>query len=153
LSALLKGWDTYQQMLVEAVEPLTEAQLAVRAAPHLRPAWTIAAHIITTRVWWVHIIAGEGSADLESMLTWDDDGQPQRSGDELAEGLRRSWALVADCLARWTPADLGVTFKHPRGDEWFTRQWIVWHLIEHDVHHGGELGLTLGMHGIPSLEL
>jgi uncharacterized damage-inducible protein DinB len=29
-----------------------------------------------------------------------------------------------------------------------TRQWIIWHLIEHDLHHGGELFYTLGAHGL-----
>jgi uncharacterized damage-inducible protein DinB len=25
---------------------------------------------------------------------------------------------------------------------------VVWHVMEHDLHHGGELSLTLGMHGM-----
>src|SRR5216684_5349436 len=29
-----------------------------------------------------------------------------------------------------------------------TRQWITWHVIAHDLHHGGELTLMLGMQGI-----
>ena len=28
-----------------------------------------------------------------------------------------------------------------------TRAWIVWHLIEHDLHHGGEISQSLGMIG------
>jgi uncharacterized damage-inducible protein DinB len=27
---------------------------------------------------------------------------------------------------------------------------VVWHVLEHDLHHGGELSLTLGLHGIPA---
>ncbi len=26
-------------------------------------------------------------------------------------------------------------------DQTYTRQWVIWHLIEHDLHHGGELPL------------
>ena len=29
-----------------------------------------------------------------------------------------------------------------------SRAWMVWHVLEHDLHHGGEISLTLGMHGI-----
>jgi uncharacterized damage-inducible protein DinB len=29
----------------------------------------------------------------------------------------------------------------------------LWHLIEHDVHHGGEISQILGSHGIPALVL
>ena len=41
-------------------------------------------------------------------------------------------------------------------DEWdgksidLSRAWVVWHVMEHDLHHGGELSLTLGMHGLPA---
>jgi uncharacterized damage-inducible protein DinB len=34
-----------------------------------------------------------------------------------------------------------------------TRQWIIWHLVEHDVHHGGEISFSLGMHGVTGLDL
>jgi uncharacterized damage-inducible protein DinB len=30
------------------------------------------------------------------------------------------------------------------------RQWIVWHVLEHEIHHGGELSLALGMSGVES---
>jgi uncharacterized damage-inducible protein DinB len=30
---------------------------------------------------------------------------------------------------------------------------VVWHLIEHDLHHGGELSLTLGMHGVAAPDI
>jgi uncharacterized damage-inducible protein DinB len=34
-----------------------------------------------------------------------------------------------------------------------TFQWVIWHVLEHDMHHGGELAQTLGMHQIPVPEL
>jgi len=34
-----------------------------------------------------------------------------------------------------------------------TRQWIIWHILEHDTYHGGGLFLTLGMDGRPTSEL
>jgi uncharacterized damage-inducible protein DinB len=33
------------------------------------------------------------------------------------------------------------------------RQWIIWHVIAHDLHHGGELAFTLGKQGISLPEL
>ena len=74
-------------------------------------------------------------------------GAPVPTGAELAEGLNRTWRLMADCLARWSPADLRQTFGGEEdGEE--SRAWVVWHVLEHDLHHGGETSLTLGMHGI-----
>lgn len=33
------------------------------------------------------------------------------------------------------------------------RPWVIWHLIEHDLHHGGENSITLGAHGISGVSL
>jgi uncharacterized damage-inducible protein DinB len=30
---------------------------------------------------------------------------------------------------------------------------VVWHLIEHDLHHGGEISQILGSHGVSALDL
>jgi uncharacterized damage-inducible protein DinB len=59
-------------------------------------------------------------------------------------------------LERWTPGDYEHTFTIEKEDgqvESLTRGWVVWHLIEHDLHHGGELSLLLGSHGLRGVEL
>src|SRR5712691_3662995 len=142
-----KGWDVYQDHLVKAITPLSPEQIALRAAPHLRSIGEIAAHIIGTRIWWFHYVMGEDSVDsasLTPMETWGEDGAPVRTAAELASGLEITWHLIQDVLTRRTPADLDQTFQ--RREHRVSRQWIIWHVIEHDLHHGGELSFTLGMH-------
>jgi hypothetical protein len=34
-----------------------------------------------------------------------------------------------------------------------TRQWVIWGVLEHDIHHGSEISTTLGVHGLPVLDL
>ena len=34
-----------------------------------------------------------------------------------------------------------------------SRQWIIWGVLEHDIHHGSEISTTLGVHGLPVLDL
>ena len=34
-----------------------------------------------------------------------------------------------------------------------SRQRIIWGVLEHDIHHGSEISTTLGVHGLPVLEL
>jgi uncharacterized damage-inducible protein DinB len=44
-------------------------------------------------------------------------------------------------------------------DEWdgqkydVSRSWVIYHVLEHDLHHGGEVSLTLGIHGLQALEM
>lgn len=155
LSHFYAGWDVYQQHLIAAIAPLTSEQLALRAASHHWSIGILAAHIIATRVGWFHIRMGEGNSDLAPLAAWDEDGEPLRSAAELVAGLEATWQMIKDALARWTPADLEPVFPHPGREDWpiRSRQWIIWHVLEHDIHHGGELSSILGAHGLAAVDL
>jgi uncharacterized damage-inducible protein DinB len=151
LAAFYKGWDDYQEHLIKAIAPLSPDQLALQVAPQLRSIGEIAAHIISARVWWFHNIMGEGSADIASMVSWDDDGAPSRTATELVSGLESTWLMIQNALERLTPADLEQRFQ--RRETTVSRQWIIWHIIEHDLHHGGELSYSLGIHELAAPDL
>ena len=155
LTTFYKGWDVYQQELSKAIAPLMPEQLALRAAPHLRSISEIATHIIAVRARWFHNLMGEGNEDIASIAEWDRADAPARSAAELVSGLETTWQLIQDALARWTPADLEHIFEGTRNGEEYrlSRQWVLWHVIEHDLHHGGELSFSLGMHGLAAPDL
>jgi uncharacterized damage-inducible protein DinB len=149
------GWSTYQSMLVDTISPLTPEQLALQAASNQRPAWLIAAHIIGTRVGWFHLFMGEGDPTIAAFDPWDFDDAPPRTSAELVEGLTETWTMIEDCLNRWTPDNLTDPFVRHRPDRDVTRTrgWVIWHVLEHDIHHGAELFLTLGIHGLPTPDM
>jgi uncharacterized damage-inducible protein DinB len=33
----------------------------------------------------------------------------------------------------------------------FTRQWIIWHVLEHEILHSGEISLALGNAGLTTI--
>jgi hypothetical protein len=35
----------------------------------------------------------------------------------------------------------------------YSRQWIIWGVLEHDIHHGSEISTILGVHGLPVIEM
>ncbi len=152
---LPKGWQNYQDLLVNALRPLTAEQLALRAAPEQRTIGMIAEHIVGARARWVTGVLHEGDAALEAMATYDRTSPGGRSGREIADSLQASWVPLKAGLARWTPADYAETLTgERRGTPYsFTRGWVVWHLIEHDLHHGGEISLLIGMHGLPAVDI
>ncbi len=150
LTTFYKQWQAYQEHIQESLAPLTAAQLALRAAPNLRSIGENAAHIIGCRAGWFTETLGE--AANEFVKTWGDQPESERSAAELVQGLAATWQLMAGCLDRWSSADMQQTFP----DDWegeivhLSRAWVVWHVMEHDLHHGGEIALTLGMHGLKS---
>jgi len=102
---------------------------------------------------------GEGSPEFGLMTDWDEDeALATRSADEIVGGLEESFAVIKSGLERWSAADLAEEFVRPTPNAAGerpkrSRQWIIWHLVEHDVHHGGEISFSLGMHGVPGLDL
>jgi uncharacterized damage-inducible protein DinB len=150
-----KGWDIYQERLVQAISPLSAAQLGLRTAPHLHSIGENVAHIIATRVGWFHSLMGEGNKTLKALETWDEQGAPALSTAELLDGLAATWQMVWDALARWTPANLDDIFEGTYNDRPYrlTRQWVIWHVIEHDLHHSGEVSFTLGTHQLAGVNI
>jgi uncharacterized damage-inducible protein DinB len=155
LTTFDRSWQAYGQRLREALSPLTAQQLSLRSAPGLRSIGEIAMHIIGCRVSWLIEFLGESmdeelkeyAARNEAALRQE---TPALPAAELVKGLDLSWRLMADCRSRWSSADMRQTFT----DDWdgekveLSRAWVVWHPLEHDLHHGGELSLTLGIHGL-----
>ena len=122
------------------------------------------------RACWLHDLIGEGDPAIREMFRvtsttvpglslkdagWEDDEDHPRGATELIDGINRSWEMVDDRLRRWGPEDLTVGFTRPSrtGTTTHTRQWIIWHLMEHDLHHGGEISLILRSHGIQGVDL
>ena len=154
LWAFYTGWDAYQTLLVKAIAPLSSDQLALRVAPHLRSVGENVAHIISGRVS-NFLVLGAAGPDIAPLEKWDVDDAPPRSAAELVNGLEASCQMIQTALIHWTPADLQDVFVDGQGEQAprLTRQWIIWSTIKHDLHHSGEVSLTLGTHQLDGLDL
>jgi uncharacterized damage-inducible protein DinB len=155
LALMTQGWDAYQRLLAEALEPLTLEQSTLRAAPDLRSIDELARHIIRVRAGWFHFALGVGDAEFAAYRDRNNPDGPPQTGRELAAGLRATWEVMRQALAGFTPEQLQETVERERDGKMytFTRGWVVWHVIEHDLHHGGELGYSLGMHGLSAPDI
>ena len=156
LAPFYGGWEVYQQHLVEAVAPLSQEQLALEAAPHLRSAGQLAAHIVGTRAGWFYYVLDVHDERLAALAEWNNRGFPVPPAADLVRGLETTWEVIQEGLDRWTVADMTTRFRDvdDDGTEHFPAlQWVIWHLIEHDMHHGGELSFTLGINGIHAIDL
>jgi uncharacterized damage-inducible protein DinB len=171
LATFYEGWENYQGLLLGALRDLNAGQLASSPGSGMWAVWQLASHMGGSRAYWFHDVLGEGDPATREMFRvatttvpdlpledagWEDDENTPREASDLVDGLEETWAMIDECLRRWTPEDLAVEFSRRRRSgetETFTRAWVIWHLIEHDLHHGGEISLILGSHGISALDL
>ena len=155
LDVIYENWRGYDEKLRNCIAPLTAAQLLLQPAPRMWPLGQIVQHIISVRAGWFSGTLQDNDELMSAYMLWGQRDSPDRSAAELAQGLTDTWTFIEGRLQRWTPADCAQTFP----DEWdgqiyqVSRSWVIYHVLEHDLHHGGEVSLILGMHGLPGLDL
>jgi uncharacterized damage-inducible protein DinB len=156
LADVFAGWADYQTSLVHAIRPLTPEQLAFRPAAYLRSVGELAAHISFGRFQWFERMGAPGSAALaREVAAVDSIGAIERSAEALVRWLEATWGMIAQTLKEWTVADLEETYRHEYQNQVYaiSRQWTIWRIMAHDLHHGGQLAIILGMQGIAIPEL
>ncbi len=155
ITTFYNGWQKYQSLLTRALAPLSPEQLNLRAAPKLRTIEENATHMIGARARWFYMLMGEGGEQFTELAKWDRKDMPIRSAAEIISGLEATWNGMQEAINRWSPEDWQHTYpgEDPSEPETLTRYWVIWHLIEHDLHHGGEISIMLGMHGLKGVEL
>ena len=154
------GWRFTNDRLVQTIGRLSAEQLGLAAAPNLWPIWATAAHIAGGRVYWLCRVFKEPGATHTPWADpasdgWEDDLSHPRGPDELVGALESTWRIVEGCLERWTPAMLQDEFHRELGGkvQIHTRQAVLYRILTHDAEHCGEISLTLGMHGLPGVDL
>jgi uncharacterized damage-inducible protein DinB len=167
LTRIFEGWEGYNTSLVHAVAPLTPNQLGYRPANHLRSLGELARHVSLGRLTWFVRMDAPGSIDLAQQVSaWetDDDGNSYPQEDslpiadepaQLVSWLNATWQMIADTISEWTVDDLFQTYRHTWNGTAYavSRQWTIFRILAHDMHHGGELSQMLGSQGIEAFEL
>ena len=153
-------WAQYNRRLSEVIRAMSPEELAIRPSPDRWPIWATVGHTAGTRPYWVCDVIGEPGGETTPFpaggeLGWEDDLDHPRGADELVDALASTWRLIDGCLDRWTTDMLadeilrdydGVRQVHSRGS-------ILQRLFTHDAYHCGELSQTLGIHGLPQIDL
>jgi hypothetical protein len=140
---------------------MSDEQLAIRPSPDRAPIWATVGHTAGVRVYWLCGVLGEPGAeatpftDPTSGVGWEDDLDHPRSAAELVGALDTTWAIIDGCLDRWTPAMLEETVERLYGDQRqvHSRASVVQRLLTHEAYHCGELSQTLGIAGLPQIDL
>jgi uncharacterized damage-inducible protein DinB len=161
IGQFFQGWQIYNERIVEVVRDLSAEELQVRPAPDRWPIWATVGHTAGMRVYWLCGVFEEPGAETTpfsdplSGIGWEDDLGTPRTAAELTQALETTWRIIAGCLERWTPDTLFEQFTRQAGQKTqvHTRQSVLIRLLSHDAYHSGELSQTLGIHGLPQIDL
>jgi uncharacterized damage-inducible protein DinB len=154
-------WPQYNRRLTEIVGAMTDEQLAIRPSPGGAPIWATVGHTAGARTYWLCGVVGEPGAETTPFPDplngegWEDDLDHPRGAAELVTALDTTWAIIDRLLDRWTPELLDETVERRYGEmvQVHSRASILQRLITHEAYHCGELSQTLGIHGLPQIDL
>ena len=155
LDVIYENWRGYNKRLQNCIAPLTDEQLSLQPAPGMWPLGQIVQHIISVRVGWFTYTLQDADKVMEEYALWGHRDSPGRTAAELVRGLDETWAFIESRLRRWAPADHAQTFPDEFDGEVYqiSRSWVIYHVLEHDLHHGGEISMILSMHGVKGVDI
>jgi uncharacterized damage-inducible protein DinB len=154
-------WPQYDRRLREVIGAMTDEQLAISPAPERWPIWATVGHTAGTRVYWLCSILGEPGRETTPWPDpavedgWEDDLGHPRTAAELVTALESTWAIIDRLLDRWTPEMLDEEIERFYGEQRqvHTRSSILQRMMTHEAYHCGELSQTLGIAGLPQIDL
>jgi uncharacterized damage-inducible protein DinB len=153
-------WPQYNRRLREVVAPMTPEQLAIRPSQDRWPIWATVGHTVSARVYWLNGVIGEPGAETTPWPNpdgygWEDDLDHPRTAEELVGAIDTTWTVLDGCLDRWTLDMLDDQIERSHADQRqvHSRSSILQRLLTHEAYHCGELSQTLGINGLPQIDL
>ena len=146
---MLKRWPIVRKDLLLMLESFDNSDLAFVPVERGWTVGRIMLHISSAANYWLHsrILSSvnayrQGEAVLENYPTLD------AIRGYLAEEHTRTMVLLEDFDA----ANWEKPYQYSDGYS-YKPSWIFWHVLEHEIHHRGELSIILGLLGREGLDL
>lgn len=148
LAQLFSHWKQVRADLLSTIDRFEDADLSFTPFESSWSAGKIMLHIADAEEGWFR------HAVTRQLDRWPDrytlENYPTR--EAIKSALEEVHARTVQFLGSLDEADAAREVVVPWG-ETYTLLWIVWHVLEHEVHHRGELSLILGMLGREGLDV
>ena len=138
-------WGQIRTDLLATMDKFSAQELAYVPFKGSWPAGQILLHIADCEDNWLHgVVRGE----FKPWIFYNFSDYPTKSA--IQELLDHVHTKTIAFLSELQVKDLNAVYKTPRGEA-FPLYWIIWHVLEHEIHHRGELSLIhvlLGREGL-----
>lgn len=147
LSGMFNHWEQVRADLLATIDKFGDDELTFAPFTGSWSVGKIMLHIAETEDFWLHsVVRGELDPGIDYKLA----DSPNKLA--IKRALERARSRTVPLLDGLTESDLDTRYTLPNG-ELLTLRWIIWHVIEHEIHHRGELSLALGLLGRQGLDV
>jgi uncharacterized damage-inducible protein DinB len=135
-------WSQIRSGLIATIESFDESELALIPFEGSWSVGQIMLHIADAEDGWLRYAITHELDEWPKMYTLEN--YPDKAS--IVQALDEVHTRTIAYLSELSEMDLTEKVKVPWGEE-IQIMWIIWHLIEHEVHHRGELSFILGYLG------
>lgn len=147
LSVMFAHWEQVRRDLLATIDKFSDDELAYTPYAGAWPAGQIVLHIADCEDNWLHAVVRR---EFTPWLFYEFKEYPTKA--VIKEVLQHAHQRTLRFLATLDESALDQTYTIPGGHA-FSLGWIIWHVLEHEIHHRGELSLILGLLGREGLDV
>jgi uncharacterized damage-inducible protein DinB len=140
-------WEQVRSDLLATIDKFSDDELIYTPFEGSWPVGQIMLHIAECEDHWLHGLVRQ---EIQMPVCYDlaDHLGKAAIKDVLEVAHSRTLGFLDDLR----DSDLDRQYT-TRFGETFSLYWIIWHVLEHEIHHRGELSLALGMLGRQGLDV
>jgi uncharacterized damage-inducible protein DinB len=146
-SQIFSHWGQVRVDLLSTIDMFSEDELYFKPFDSSWPVGQIMLHIADCEDNWLHGIVRH---EYQPWIFYNLADYPQKAN--ILEVLDHAHLKTIKLLEDLNEDDLDQKYKTPEGKNYRLR-WIIWHVLEHEIHHRGELSLALGLLGREGLDV
>ncbi len=139
---LFGHWQQVRLGLLGALDMITDEQLQFVPGEGLWSLGTVARHIANAEDGWFRYVA---TGELDEWPPFDE--EEISTVDAVKTLLREVHGRTEVLLSAVDVSEVDRIVEAPWGGR-FSLRWIIWHVLEHEIHHRGEIYLMLGLMGM-----
>ncbi|MGB3714538.1 MAG: DinB family protein [Candidatus Promineifilaceae bacterium] len=148
LSQLFSHWKQVRDDLLSTIDKFDDEELTFVPFESSMSAGQIMLHIGDAEEGWFRYVV---SRVLEEWPDYDLEAYP--TTEAIKDQLITVHTRTEKFLESLGLNDLERIIDMPKRDYRLSLGWIIWHVLEHEIHHRGELSLILGMFGRAGLDV
>lgn len=162
VTALKYMLEDVRRITLLGVKGLDKDQLFKEPIPGEFPIGAYLMHLVEVDIFWFEVASGKKMPEEFSKRCYynnwydslEEKPQPPKEPlevDEYLNLLAESRQVVLDYMDTLTDDDIDGLIDRPRRDgsvEKILRKWVLYHLIEHEAHHRGQMFMLMRMGGM-----
>lgn len=146
-SIIFYPWKKIRKDLMSLLDQFDETEMDYVPFPGSWSVGKIFLHIAETEDYWIHYLIRKEIPDNPRYELKD---FPSIAAIRMK--LRVAETRTQTFIDTLNEPDLDWVFRTPRGENLVLNN-VLWHVLEHEIHHRGELSLILGLLGRKGLDV